>query len=225
MNGSKVYRADKDLHIRKALDEDKNLAVICSLAVDTHEYDGNMRRMRSKLNSAADWTNYIHDELTENLICEYTLVGGTYSIKALNTYGLGLISSNRNGTIRYLHFDGLGSTAALTDIAQNITDTYTYDAFGNPLSTSGSSVNPYRYVGQWGYYDDGAMGSSSGMLLLGVRYYWPRYGRFLTWDVASNFNAYTYRGAHGPAEVAVANVATATPSSAHATHQDPVAGS
>ena len=33
-----------------------------------------------------------------------------------------------------------------------------YTAFGLPLSSSGSSVNPFRYVGQWGYYDDGAMG-------------------------------------------------------------------
>jgi len=163
-----------------------------SEATDTHEYDGNGRRMRSKFNSAANWTNYIHDELTENVICEYTLVGGTYSIQALNTYGLGLISSNRNGTIRYFHFDGLGSTYQLSDTSQNVTDSYTYDAFGNPLLTSGSSVNPYRYVGQWGYYDDGAMGSSSAMLLLGVRYYWPKFGRFVSWDSLDSANKYDY---------------------------------
>jgi len=159
---------------------------------DAHEYDGNGRRMRSKLANAANWTNFIHDELTENLICEYTLISGTYTIKALNTYGLGLISSNRNGTVRYFHFDGPGTTAHLTDSSQDITDSYAYDAFGNPLSASGSSVNPYRYVGQWGYYDDGAMGSSSEMLLLGVRYYWPRFGRLTTWDSVPQSNLYGY---------------------------------
>jgi len=175
------------------------LEFLTSEAIDNHEYDGNMRRMRSKFNSAANWTNYIHDELTENLICEYTLISGTYSIKALNTYGLGLISSNRNGTIRYFHFDGLGTTYHLSDTSQNVTDSYTYDAFGNALSATGTSTNPYRYVGQWGYYDDGAMGSSSGMLLLGVRYYWPQYGRFTTWDLMKGKNLYYY-GASSPAQ-------------------------
>jgi RHS repeat-associated protein len=163
-----------------------------ALVEDTHEYDGNGRRMRSKLDNAANWTHFIHDELTENLICEFTLISGTFTIKALNTYGLGLISSNREGTIRYFHFDGLGSTAHLTDTSQNITDSYTYNAFGVPYTPSGSSTNPYRYVGQWGYYDDGAMGSSSGMLLLGVRYYWPKYGRFTTWDSQRNAELYAY---------------------------------
>jgi RHS repeat-associated protein len=161
-------------------------------STDTHEYDGDGRRMRSKLDDAADWTHFIHDELTENLICEYTLISGTFTIKALNTYGLGLISSNRQGTIRYFHFDGLGTTHHLTDSSQSVTDSYTYDAFGVPTSATGSSTNPYRYVGQWGYYDDGAMGSTSEMLLLGVRYYWPKYGRFLAWDAVPSKNLYRY---------------------------------
>jgi RHS repeat-associated protein len=161
-------------------------------STDTHEYDGDGRRMRSKLDDAADWTHFIHDELTENLICEYTLISGTFTIKALNTYGLGLISSNRQGTIRYFHFDGLGTTQHLTDSTQAVTDSYTYDACGVPTSATGSSTNPYRYVGQWGYYDDGAMGSSSEMLLLGVRYYWPKYGRFSVWDVIPQSNLYDY---------------------------------
>jgi RHS repeat-associated protein len=161
-------------------------------STDTHEYDGDGRRVRSNLDDAADWTHFIHDELTENLICEYTLISGTFTIKALNTYGLCLISSNRQGTIRYFHFDGLGTTYHLTDTSQTVTDSYSYDAFGVPISVTGSSVNPYRYVGQWGYYDDGAMGSSSGMLLLGVRYYWPRYGRFSVWDGRAYQNRYEY---------------------------------
>jgi len=50
---------------------------------------------------------------------EYTLVGGTFTIKSVNTWGLGLISSNREGVKRYFHFDGLGSTRALTDSSGN----------------------------------------------------------------------------------------------------------
>jgi RHS repeat-associated protein len=159
---------------------------------DTHEYDGVGRRMRSKLNGAGDWTNFIFDELTDNLIAEYTLITGTFTIKSLNTWGIGLISTNREGTKRYFHFDGLGSTAALTDFDMNVTDTYVYSAFGITESSSGSSVNPFRFVGQWGYYDDGARGSQSELLLLGVRYYSPGFGRFWSWDPLPNLDYYKY---------------------------------
>ncbi|HMS57091.1 MAG TPA: RHS repeat-associated core domain-containing protein [Fimbriimonadaceae bacterium] len=156
------------------------------------EYDGNGRRMRAEYNDSGIWTNFVHCELTGEILAEYTLVSSTFTIKCLNTYGIGLISSNRESTKRYFHFDGLGSTVALTDASENITDTYVYSAFGNLLSSTGSSVNPYRYVGQWGYYDDGAMGCPFDMLLLGVRYYVPEYGRFLTWDPVRQVNLYWY---------------------------------
>lgn len=81
---------------------------------DTHEYDGDGRRMRSKLNGASDWTNFVHDEIEGMLLAEYTLISGTFTIKCLYTNGLGLISTNREGTKRYFHYDGLGSTWELT---------------------------------------------------------------------------------------------------------------
>ena len=89
-----------------------------------HEYDGDGKRMRSKLAGASDWTNFVHDELTGEILMEYTLVGGTFTIKAVNTWGLGLISTNREGTKRYFHFDAVGSTRALTDSSETVTDTY-----------------------------------------------------------------------------------------------------
>ncbi|MEW5884453.1 MAG: RHS repeat-associated core domain-containing protein [Armatimonadota bacterium] len=116
------------------------------------------------------------------------------STKAVNTWGLGLISTNREGTKRYFHFDAVGSTRALTDSSETVTDTYEYNAFGVVESSSGTSVNPFRYVGQYGYYDDGAMGSSSGLLLLGVRYYSPAHGRFWSWDPVPSLNLYGYVG-------------------------------
>ncbi|GIV02218.1 MAG: hypothetical protein KatS3mg015_1048 [Fimbriimonadales bacterium] len=143
---------------------------------DSHEYDGDGKRMRSKLAGATEWREFVYDELSGEILMEYTLVGGTFAVKAVNTWGLGLISSNREGVKRYFHFDALGSTRALTDSTGSVTDTYEYNAFGVLESSTGSSTNPYRYVGQWGYYDDGAMGSSSGLLLTASGYYSPTYG-------------------------------------------------
>ena len=50
------------------------------------------------------------------------------------------------------HFDALGSTVALTDDSGDVTDTYGYDAWGNVVSQTGSTEQPYQYVGQLGYY-------------------------------------------------------------------------
>jgi len=180
---------------------------------DSHEYDGDGRRMRSKLAGAANWTEFVHDELTGEILMEYTLVGGTFTIKAVNTWGLGLISSNREGVKRYFHFDGLGSTRALTDSSGNVTDTYEYNAFGVLESSTGTSVNPFRYVGQWGYYDDGAMGSASGFVLTGRSYYSPRYARRLSAS-GGGTNPYLLRGATvGTPPVKIPSVPTPRPPS------------
>lgn len=153
--------------------------------------------MRSKLAGVANWTNFVWDEITHELLAEYTLVSGTNTIKALNTHGIGLVSSNREGTKRYFHFDAIGSTAALADESEVVKDHYTYEAFGvvaTATSTNGPSVNPFRFVGQWGYYDDGSMGSQGGLSLLGVRYLSPSKGRFLSRDPIHMLNAYVYVG-------------------------------
>jgi RHS repeat-associated protein len=95
----------------------------------------------------------------------------------------------------YFHFDGLGSTWALTDENENVTDNYSYSAFGvtvSATSTNGPSTNPMRFGGRWGYYDDGAMGSSSGLSLLGVRYVSIGSGRLWTWDPIANGSSYSY---------------------------------
>ncbi|MFY9233102.1 MAG: RHS repeat-associated core domain-containing protein [Fimbriimonadaceae bacterium] len=165
-------------------------------SVDTHEYNGDGQRMRSKLNNASDWTNFINDPLGTAypaILAEYTLISGTFTIKSVNTHGFGLINTNREGTKRYFHFDGLGSTWALTDSSQVVQDTYIWSAFGIREASSGSSVNPFRYVGQFGYYDDGAEGSQLGLHFLGLRYYTSGLGKFVSWDsIYSNLNLYQY---------------------------------
>jgi YD repeat-containing protein len=63
------------------------------------------------------------------------------------THGVGgLVSLRRAAGPSYYHFDGLGSTRELTAAAQNVTDTYDYEAYGIPTGQTGSTVNPYRYV-------------------------------------------------------------------------------
>ena len=58
---------------------------------------------------------------------------------------------------------------------------YAYDAWGNPISTTGSMAstlgndNPFRYRGY--YYDE-----ETGLYYLNSRYYNPHWGRFINAD-------------------------------------------
>lgn len=164
---------------------------------DTHEYDGDGRRMRSKLNGASDWTNFVHDELDGMLLAEYTLIGGTFTIKCLYTNGIGLISTNREGTKRYFHFDGSGSTWALSDENEVVKDNYSYTQTGvtiSATSTNGPSTNPRRFRGRWNSYDEGAMGSSGGFILLGNQAYFDAaLGRDFSPSIKMNTNPYLTR--------------------------------
>ena len=94
------------------------------------------------------------------------------------TQGQGLISQRRNNASYFYHYDGLGSTKALTDANQNIQNTTKYDAWGNILQSSGTITNPYLYVGELGYYGDG----DAGMYLLTQRWYNPVVGGFVVKD-------------------------------------------
>ncbi len=74
-------------------------------------------------------------------------------------YGLDLVSQRRfipscaNCTVgsfevRYYAYDGHGSVRQLTDSTGAVTDTYTYDAFGNLISSTGTTPNHYLYAGE-----------------------------------------------------------------------------
>jgi RHS repeat-associated protein len=54
----------------------------------------------------------------------------------------------------------------------------TTEAFGNPVAQWGSSANPYRFAGAWGYRDDG----DAGLFYVGARYYEPAVGRWTSAD-------------------------------------------
>jgi len=92
-----------------------------------------------------------------------------------------LVASLRGGSVYYYHFDGLGSTRGITDSAGNVTDTYSYDAWGNVTSHNGSTSQPYQFVGQLGYYTH-YQEPEFGLMQLGVRFYDPAVGRFTQRD-------------------------------------------
>ena len=82
----------------------------------------------------------------------------------------------------------------LTQGLSTITDRYDYDAWGNEYPIMVSTLdNPYRYVGQLGYYTHWMDSSLTDLLHLGVRFYEPGVGRFSQVDPAGEgWNWYEY---------------------------------
>jgi RHS repeat-associated protein len=79
------------------------------------------------------------------------------------------------GTRRYYHFDGLGSTTALSDAGGAAVATLLYDAWGNQRAASGDTVSNYRFTGA-------ELDSASGLYHMGARFYDPSVGRWLLED-------------------------------------------
>ena len=56
--------------------------------------------------------------------------------------GMNLLSQTREGDTSYFSQDALGSTRALTDAAGNLTDAYSYSAFGESYARTGTWSAP-----------------------------------------------------------------------------------
>jgi RHS repeat-associated protein len=106
--------------------------------------------------------------------------------KRPDLYGT-LVSLHRGTATSTYHYDGLGSTRQLTDA-------YLYRAFGESIAASGTTTNPYRFVGEAGYQTD----TTWQVQYLRGRWYEPATGRFLSRDpigfANGDWNLYRYVG-------------------------------
>jgi len=136
-------------------------------------YDGDGNRIVRTADGTA--SRYLIDDQTplHHAQVAEEVVAGT--VVAQYTYGPMRISQNRAGTVSYYGYDGGGSVRQLFDASGAITDTYTYDAYGNTVAQNGTTVNSFLYRGE--QFD-----TTLGMYYQRARYYIPRTGRFLTAD-------------------------------------------
>ena len=100
------------------------------------------------------------------------------------------ISSNDGSDSTFSHAD-IKNSLRQTSANETTNSTLTYDAFGNPVSSSGSWSGPFQYGGPFGYQTD----QDSSLKLLGHRYCDSSTGRFLSRDpIGNGRNWFTYSG-------------------------------
>ena len=136
-------------------------------------YDSDGKRITKTVNGTTYNYHYLGDQLVE------LTWGGN---KLHFTYdSTGPLSVNCNGTEYFYVKNAQGDVTGLVTTSGARVVTYTYDAWGNPLSTTGSlattlgAQNPLRYRGY--VYD-----TETGLYYLQSRYYNPGWGRFIGAD-------------------------------------------
>jgi RHS repeat-associated protein len=89
-----------------------------------------------------------------------------------------LIDATSGNAVRFFHYDRIGSTLALTSAAGTVTDAYAYSPYGVLLGHTGTSPQPFTYVGEFGVRGEAA----ANLYHMRARYYDPVSARFLTRD-------------------------------------------
>ena len=162
--------------------------------MDTFTYNGDSQRVGKT--DQPGTLKYVWDG--QNVLIE---TDASAAIEAVHTLEPALygnqVSQRRSGATSYYHFDALGSTLQLTDASATVTDSYLYRAFGDLVTSSGTTTNPYQYVGRLGYaYDVDLKGHT-----VRARRYGPGMGRWLSRDpigfAGGDANLYRYVG-NGP---------------------------
>jgi RHS repeat-associated protein len=112
-----------------------------------------------------------------------------------------ILSELRGGVKRDYVPDPLGSTVALLDSTQTITDTFSYWPYGESAGRTGTTATPFQYVGSFGYYQDGATRN-----YVRARYLSVNFGCWITVDPKfpdepqyqyANNNSITYQDSSG----------------------------
>ncbi len=165
-------------------------------------YDGDGNRVSETVGGTT--TNYLVDALNPAGLPQVMDEVVNNAVTRTYAYGLQRISEDQQiggaWTPSFYGYDGHGNVRFLTNNAGTVTDSYDYDAFGMPITTTGTTPNNFLYSGE--QYD-----STLGLYYLRARYYNLATGRFLTMDPRqksstcyscgrSTSNSYTYASAN-----------------------------
>jgi len=184
-NGNQIERNCSGWITSYSYDSEDRLVSVSEPDLDVqHTYDGLGNRIARTVDGTEKKSILDLAGSMSQVLCE---TDDSNNITAYYIYGAGLIAKiSPNGDERYYHYDGLGSTVALTDVNGILTDRYAYTPFGELANSEGSTRNPFKYVGRFGVMTEP---EPDGTLFMRARFYDPATGRFLSKDpVEGSFN-------------------------------------
>ncbi len=164
-------------------DQAERLTSVSGTAAASYTYNGDGQRASKTTSGITRYFTWDESNTLPTLLSD----GTTSYIYAPDGTPLEQIDSAGNAT--YYHHDQLGSTRLLTNASGNTVATFTYDAYGNPTGSTGTTTTPLRFAGE---YAD----AETGLLYMRARYYDPATGQFLTRDPLESLtrHPYTYVG-------------------------------
>ncbi len=172
-----LYKYDSENRLIKATVQQGNNVVVETY---TYDYAGNRTSKTTTINNHVEKVYYLNDNSSlTNVLVEFGANGDEI---CYYTIGADLVSQEVNSKVYIYLYDGHGTVRALANESGKLTDTYTYDAFGNLISSTGSTANNYRYCGE--QFD-----STTGLYYLRARYMNPSVGRFISMDTYQGSNA------------------------------------
>lgn len=192
-NGNLLQAADWTGTTAYTWDNENRLTAVANSLSGTETYTYASDGMRRRKATSAETTNLVWDGLNvlqeRNIsnvrLAQYTDFPGSW----------GNLTSQRLGNVSSFYgFDSQGNSRVLVDINGTITDSYNFKAFGMELAQGTSpnaqyTNNPYRYVGQYGYYRD-----DINRLYVRARHLSNTSGRWITRDPlqfdAGDYNLY-----------------------------------
>jgi len=180
-----------------------------------YRYDGGRQRYLVRQRDpnegfAIVGTGQWRDYLGEGLYNEYSVdAGGTVTSGVAHLPGSGYDDPNSADSPAYLGSDLIGTTRRVSNSAPINFDTHAgppaiyrtvLTAFGESVSSTGSTPTGSIYAGRWGYETPGGSYdplTELGWLHVGERYYDPAVGRFMQRDpigIFGGLNVYAYVG-------------------------------
>jgi RHS repeat-associated protein len=160
-------------------------------------YDGDGNRVAETVGGIT--TNYLVDTNNPTGYAQVVDELQNNSVTRTYSYGLERIYERQlvagNWQLSFYGYDGHGSVRQLFSSTGTITDSYTYDAFGNLIESTGTTPNNYLFAGE--QFDP-----ALGLYFLRARYYNTNTGRFWSMDSfegdpesPASLHKYLYAGA------------------------------
>jgi RHS repeat-associated protein len=197
--GGTVYTYDADGNLTSSTDssgtttytynvQEELTSIAAPSGTTTFSYDALGDRMTETVNGVT--TDLLVDPLSANGLAGVFSTSGTAEAQFIE--GLGLVGESlSSGAANYYSFDMGGNVADLTNSSGAVLDSYTYLPFGQTLTATGSTANPFTFDGR-----DGVQSVGGGNYLTQTRLYSSTLGRFTQRDpngvAGGDTNLYRY---------------------------------